>query len=205
MSALVVIFVSIFHFALRDIYPFSHFSSLQFNLSAVVVGTVLAFIGYFLGNFWDAKVFDPLYGPTGRWVGRSERPFGLFPAGDDLQRTRAAAIAKLLPDTPEGKGIYRAAAAVARKSKTKWEQIEQPLILSKFLRAFIWPCGLASLGLIGSFLWQKGGGQLGSTSNVLLGAALGFIFVLLFVPYISLRVEHMQRLYEQVSGSGTPV
>lgn len=58
---------------------FSALPNLQFSLSAVVVGTVLALIGYLLGNFWDAVVFDPLYGPNGRWVGRSARPLGVFP------------------------------------------------------------------------------------------------------------------------------
>lgn len=203
MAALVVIFVAIAHIALPAISLFSDLPSPQFNLSAVVVGIVLALIGYFLGNFWDAKVFDPLYGPTGRWVGRSTRPFGLLPAGDDLQRARTAAIAKLVPNAPEGKGIYRAAVIVAGKSRAKWAHIEQPLILSKFLRAFIWPTLLASLALLGSVMWQEGVGELGSTSIVAIGAVLGFIFVLLFVPYINLRVEHMQRLYEHVSRSGT--
>ena len=204
MAALVVIFVAISHIALLAISPFSRLPSPQFNLSAVVIGTVLAIIGYFLGNFWDAKVFDPLYGLTGRWIGRSTRPFGLFPAGDDLQRARIAAIAKLVLNAPEGKGVYRAAVNIASKSKARWDQIEQPLILSKFLRAFIWPTGLASLALLGSALYQKDvGGELGSTSSVVFGIVLGFVFVLLFVPYINLRVEHMQRLYEHISRSST--
>jgi hypothetical protein len=125
----------------------------------------------------------------------------LFPAGDDLQRIRGDAVTKLVPDSPEGKGVYRAAVGIARKRKD-WEHIEQPLIASKFLRAFIWPSGLASLALLGNGLWQKGVGEPG-TQSLLFGTALAIIFFLLFVPYINLRVEHMQRLYEHVSRSGS--
>lgn len=198
MVAVVTIFVAISYIALSAISLFSTLPVVQFHLFAVVVGTVTALIGYYLGNFWDDKVFDPLYGLTGRWVERSTRPFGLFPAGDDLQRARAAAVTKLLSDTPQGEGIYRAAEDVARRSKGKWEHIEQPLILSKFLRAFLWPTGLVSLSLLAFGLWQVSIGNSGA-SNIVLGALLGFIFFLLFVPYINLRVEHMQRLYQSVS------
>ena len=163
MAALVLIFVAISFTALPAISMFSDLPSLQFNLSAVVAGAILALIGYFLGNFWDAKVFDPLYGLRGRWVSRSTRPFGLFPAGDDLHRARADAITKLAPDSPEGKGVYRAALGIARKRKAEWEHIEQPLILSKFLRAFIWPSGLASLALLANALWQRGIGERGTS------------------------------------------
>ena len=203
MVAIALIFVAIAHIALPFLSVFSALPNLQFSLSAVVVGTVLALIGYFLGNFWDAVVFDPLYGPNGRWVGRSTRPLGVFPPGDDLQRARRSAAAKLVPDEPQGKGVYRAAKELARTSKAKWEHIEQPLILSKFLRTLIWPAGIASLALVGVYAWHMSVSGTGSTSSIVLGAGLGLVFLLLFVPYINLRVEHMQRLYEHATRSGT--
>lgn len=196
MVAIVLIFVALAHVALSSVPAFSALSLTQFNLSAVAIGTVLALIGYFLGNFWDAVVFDPLYGPSGRWVGRSTRPLGLFPAGDDLQRVRQSAAAKLVPNEPQGKGVYRAALELARKSKAQWERIEQPLILSKFLRALIWPAGIASLALLGHSAWSTNFGDEGGTSSMVLGLGSGLVCLLLFVPYINLRVEHMQRLYE---------
>ena len=197
MSAVVIIFIAICFTALRAIPVFSDLPSQQFYLGVVVAGTVLALIGYFLGDFWDATVFDPLYGLNGRWVNRSTRPFGLFPAGDDMDRVRAEAAAKLVPNSPGGKGVYRAAVGTVRKRKGEWENIEQPLILSKFLRAFIWPSGLACLALVVNVIWQKGVGDRGP--GLAWAATLAVVFVLLFVPYVNLRVEHMQRLYEHVS------
>jgi hypothetical protein len=199
LAAVVIIFVAVSYFALRGISILSGLDRPEFYLMTVVVGTVLALIGYFLGNFWDDKVFDPLYGLAGRWVNRETRPLSVFPAGDDLRRARASAIAKLLPNEPQGKGIYRKAVETARTSKAKWEIIEQPLILSKFLRAFIWPSGLGSLALIAFGLWQRNLDAKGCTFSLCLGALLGVLFVLLFVPYINLRVEHMVQLYRHSS------
>ena len=201
MAAIVLIFVVLAHIGLSSVPAFSRLSIPQFSLSAVGIGTVLALIGYFLGNFWDAKVFDPLYGPSGRWIGRSTRPLGLFPAGDDLQRVRQSAAERLVPNEPQGKGVYRAASELARKSKVRWEQIEQPLILSKFLRALIWPAGITSLALLGNGVWYTSIGARGGTSSTLLGLGFGLFYLLLFVPYVNLRVEHMQRLYEHVMRS----
>ena len=199
MVAIVLIFVAVAHVALSSVPVFSALPLLQFSLSAVAVGTVLALIGYFLGNFWDAVVFDPLYGPSGRWIARSTRPLGVFPAGDDLQRARLSAAKKLVPNERQGKGVYRAATELAHKSKAKWDHIEQPLILSKFLRALIWPAGIASLALFGLAAWYTSVGGTGSTSSMVLGVGIGLVFLFLFVPYINLRVEHMQRLYEHAS------
>ncbi len=199
LIAVVIICVALSCAALSSISILLDLPKPQFYLMTVIAGTVLALIGYFLGNFWDAKVFDPLYGLSGRWLKRDTRPLFVFPAGDDLRLARANAISKLLPNEPQGKGIYRKAVETARTSKAKWEIIEQPLILSKFLRAFIWPTGLGSLALIAFGLWGRNIGDKGSTFIFGLGAVLGVVFVLLFVPYINLRVEHMVWLYEHAS------
>jgi hypothetical protein len=197
LAAVVIISVAVSYVSLRGISIFSGLDRPEFYLMTVVIGTVFALIGYFLGNFWDANVFDPLYGLTGRWLNRETRPLSVFPAGDDLRRARASAVAKLLPNEPQGKGIYRKAVETAQTSKAEWEIIEQPLILSKFLRAFIWPSGLASLALIAFGLWQR------SSFSLYLGVLLVVLFVLLFVPYMNLRVEHMVQLYRHVSGESS--
>jgi hypothetical protein len=202
LLAIVIIFACIAGLALTSIPKVSNLQIPYLVFAAVVVGTVLAPIGYFLGNFWDAIVFDPLYGPSGHWADRNARPLGIFPAGEDLQRSRDAAAAKLLPGQHSGRGIYRVAVEHARRGKAKWEYIEQPLILSKFLRAFIWPAGMSSVVLIGTYIWQVAVVQTGDIAIVLLGGILGIVFVLLFVPYINLRVEHMLRLYEHAAGTG---
>lgn len=199
LPAVVIICVAVSYVSLPAISVLSALRKPVFYLMIVVVGTVVALIGYFLGNFWDDKVFDRLYGLSGRWVNRETRPLSVFPAGDDLRRARANAIGKLLPNELHGKGIYRKAVEIARTRKAKWEIIEQPLILSKFLRAFIWPSALGSLSLIAFGLWQRRVGDKGSVFSLGMGALLGVVFVLLFVPYINLRVEHMVRLYEHAA------
>jgi hypothetical protein len=199
LSAVVIICVAVSYVSLQAISILSGLQKPLFYLMTVVVGTVVALVGYFLGNFWDDRVFDPLYGLSGRWVNRETRPFSVFPAGDDLRRARANAIGKLLPNEPQGKGIYGKAVEIARARKAKWEIIEQPLILSKFLRAFIWPAALGSLALLAFGLWQGKFGDKGSVFSLGMGALLGVVFALLFVPYINLRVEHMVRLYEHAA------
>jgi len=71
---------------------------------------------------------------------------------------------------------------IARTRKAKWEIVEQPLILSRFLRAFIWPSALGSPALIAFGLWQRNLGDNGSVSSLGMGALLGVVFTLLFVP-----------------------
>lgn len=199
LLAIVLIFVALTRAVFSLWPPLTGLPTSVSLLMAVTVGTVLALVGYFLGNFWDDKVFDPLYKPGGRWVGRSRRPLGVFPAGDDLQRARAAAAAKVVPHASECKGVYRAAAEVARRSKVKWERIEQPLILSKFLRSLIWPLGITSVALIVIGTWQVISGAEYGAWSLYAGAGCGIIGLLMFVPYFNLRVEHMQRLYEYVA------
>ena len=79
----------------------------------------------------------------------------------------------------------------------EWEYIEQPLILSKFVRGFIWPCFLISaasiLVAIGSLILGR---ALNLTVMIITGAVVFCFGVLLFIPYFQLRVEHMIRLYE---------
>jgi hypothetical protein len=143
LRAVVIICVAVSYVSLQAISILSGLQKPLFYLVTVVVGTVVALIGYFSGNFWDDRIFDPRYGLSGRWLNRETRPLSVFPAGDDLRRARANAIGNLLPNEPQGKGIYGKAVEIARTRKAKWEIIEQPLILSKFLRAFIWPAALA--------------------------------------------------------------
>lgn len=201
LAGVVVVFVTVSYFALRTVADFS-VAGPELYLITVVAGTVLAMIGYYAGDFWDGMVFDRLYSPSGRWINRDTRPFHVFPAGDDLRRARANAVAKFLPGSPDGGGVYRKAKDAVQRSKAKWEVVEQPLILSKFLRAFIWPAGLASLALVSFGIRQKILNDERANSSLGLGALTGAIFFLTFVPYLSLRVEHMLRLYESASRPG---
>ncbi len=169
------------------------------QLLIILIGSLFGLIGYFAGEFWDSRFFDPRYGLRGKWLHLHTRPFDVFPAGYDLKQYRDKAIQALFGKENNGEGIYREAKKVAMKQAKKWEYIEQPLVLSKFVRGFIWPSFLTSstaiVAAIGSLIF-------GWALNIALLFIAGIIIfcfgVLLFIPYFQLRVEHMIRLYEYI-------
>jgi hypothetical protein len=177
-------------------------SASTLHLFIVVIGTLLGLTGYFAGDFWDSRLFDPRYGLEGKWLHSTTRPFDVFPAGRDLKDQRDKAIQALFGNGHSGRGIYREAKRVAMKQSKEWEYIEQPLILSKFVRGFIWPCFLIAvatiLGAIGSLIL---GWTLKPTVLAITGVVVCCFGVLLLIPYFQLRVDHMIRLYEYVCQS----
>jgi hypothetical protein len=175
---------------------------------AVIFGTLLALIGYYAGNFWDSLLFDPRYGARGLWIDRQTRPYHLFPAGADLSRCRQQAVKALFPQGYSGEGVYVEAALRAKSNPSVWTEIEQPLILSKFIRSLLWPSVVLAILLISFGLWILLSDLRNPHSEILsAGLATALFSVLLFVPYFNLRVEHMMRLYQWVSklSSAEPV
>jgi hypothetical protein len=174
-------------------------SASTLHLFIVIIGTLLGLTGYFAGDFWDSCLFDPRYGVRGKWLHSHTRPFHIFPAGSDLKQYRDKAIQAVFGKELSREGIYREAKKIAKEQPGKWEFIEQPLILSKFVRGFIWPCFLIAvasiLGAIGSLIF---GWRLNPTIMIITGVVVFCFGVLLFIPYFQLRVEHMIRLYEYV-------
>lgn len=167
------------------------------HLSIVLVATLIGLIGYFGGNFWDSIFFDPRYGPGGKWIGTTRRPYHLFPAGEDLAHARQEAINASFATRADGGGVYRNAMSFIQMETDKWEWVEKPLILSKFVRTFIWPAFLifivCVISITGIILFDLSG----NVGVFLAVGALSLIFAfLLFIPYIDLRLEHMVRLYE---------
>lgn len=176
-------------------------SPFAIHLSIILVSVLLGLIGYFAGDFWDSTFFGPRYsiseGTPGKWLEREKRPFHIFPAGADLKRARTKAIEAGLSEDKEGTGVYRRSKTFISNLKVKWEWIEQPLILSKFVRTFIWPafliCLVCIIGLIAVSLF----GLAGNISMFLVIGAFALVLaLLLFIPYTHLRIEHMIRLYE---------
>lgn len=179
------------------------FSAVPANLIhvfAVGIGLLLGLIGHFAGDSWDL-LFEMFYGPKGKWLEASRRPFLVFPPGAALKRHRQQA-AQALPRKPEAEDdIYREAVKVAKRQVERWEDIERPLILSRFLRSLLWPCLFAAL------LAACGGATsplFGATREVprFLATAGGSVALALafLVPYSRLRVEYMIRLYRDVAG-----
>jgi hypothetical protein len=173
------------------------------HVFAVGIGLLVGMIGYFAGDVWDRVVFEAWYGPQGKWLDAARRPFLVFPAGSALKRARAQA-AQALPrksDTPDTeKGVYREAVKIARRQAERWERIEHPLILSRFLRGLLWPClSVACLAFATAATLPAIGGAT-ETPRILLtgGVCLGLTFLCL-VPYSHLRVVHMLLLYQDVA------
>jgi hypothetical protein len=179
------------------------FSSVPVNLIhvfAVGIGLLLGVIGYFAGDSWDL-LFEMFYGPKGKWIERARGPLVVFPAGFALKRHRSQA-AQALPRKPDtADGIYREAVKLAKRQVERWEGIERPLILSRFMRGFLWPCAFATiLALGGAAIFPLVGV---ATAAPRFLATVGGCFVLALVclvPYSHLRVEHMIRLYQDVAG-----
>jgi hypothetical protein len=170
------------------------------HLFSVGTGILLGLIGYFAGDSWDV-LFETLYGPRGKWCEADARPLPLFPSGVAMGRDRTL-VAQTLPRKPDaGEGVYREAVKVARRQAERWERIERPLILSRFLRGLLWPS--VFVGILGGsaavLLPLLGGGaeapRFLATAGVGLALAAAFL-----VPYSVLRIEHMVRLYQDVAG-----
>jgi len=170
------------------------------HVFAVGIGLLLGLIGYFAGEFWDRVVFEACYGPQGRWLDSARRPLLVFPAGSALKRHRNQAV-QALPRKPEtGEGIYREAAKVARRQVERWERIEQPLILSRFVRGFLWPClFVACLASSAAAVFPLFGAATEAPRLLAAGGGCLGLTLLLLVPYSHLRVEHMIRLYQDVA------
>ena len=170
------------------------------HVFAVGIGLLLGLLGYFAGDFWDRVFFETYYGPQGKWRDVTRRPLLVFPAGSALKRHRSQAARALLrlPDTEAG--IYREAVKAARRQVERWERIEHPLLLARFVRGFLWPCLFVAFlaSCAAAICWLFGA----ATEAPRLLAAGGGCLVLalvLLVPYSHFRVEHMTRLYQDVS------
>jgi hypothetical protein len=171
-------------------------------LAAAIIGVLLSLVGYYGGHFWDSSLFDPRYGLNGRWINRETRPYHLFPPGAELERCRQLAVKALFPGDHSGQGVYREAESRAKRAPSQWSKIEQPLILSKFIRSLLWPFALLAAVLIVFGLWDLFRDFRNAHLRGLAAGLLTALFVvLLFVPYFNLRVEHMIRLYQWAAKS----
>lgn len=160
----------------------------------VVTGAVVGVIAYSAGNFWDRVVFNRLYGLEGTRLDKPASTF--FPSGKELKRTRNKAIETVQSDDSDGVGIYRDSKDIVTEDEAEWKTVEEPVVLSKIARAFIWPCVLVAFAcglacLVGPAL----GWQVNAASLLFIGMGSACFAILLFIPYFEYRVEHMIRLY----------
>jgi len=179
------------------------FSGVPVNLVhvfAVGIGLLLGLVGHFAGDSWDL-LFETFYGPQGKWLETSRNPFLVFPSGPTLRRHRDQA-AQALPRKPDAeKEVYREAVKVAKRQAERWEGIERPLILSRFMRSVLWPCLFAAiLATCGAAILPLFGAAI-EVPRFLATAGGSLVLALsLLVPYSHLRFEYMVRLYRDVAG-----
>ena len=160
----------------------------------VVIGALVGVIAYTAGNFWDRVVFERLYGLKGTRQDKLASTF--FPSGKDLKRTRKKAIETVQSADSDGVGIYRDCEDIVKEDEGQWKTVEEPIVLSKIARAFIWPSVLAIFGcgfayLVGPTL----GWQVKAASLLFIAVGSACFAIILFIPYLEYRVEHMIRLY----------
>ena len=169
------------------------------HVFAVGIGLLLGLIGYFAGDVWDRVIFEAWYGPQGKWLDAARRPFLVFSTGSALKRARdqAAQAHSRKPDAEED--VYREAVKIARRQAERWERIEHPLILARFLRGLLWPCLLVACLVFCSAAILPGVGAATEVPRFLLtGGGCLALALLCLVPYSRLRVEHMLRLYQDL-------
>jgi len=108
----------------------------------VVIGMLFGIITYAAGNFWDRAVFNRLYGLSGTRIDKPATSF--FPSGSDLKHYRGKAIESIQPAGSDGIGIYRDSKNIVETHPDVWKTVEEPIVLSKIARSFIWPAVLTA-------------------------------------------------------------
>jgi hypothetical protein len=177
---------------------------------AFILSVPFALIIYFLGSYWDHQVFDPLYsededpvrGFRGKWLDNRRRNFlGLLPPGHDLDNARHVAAKSL--GLPTVEGVYEAAKHML-KQRGKWGPSGRLLFLSKLCRSLIWPCVLIATGFAAQALYRVFARRDSPLAPSIIGALVALALgVLMIVPYVHLRVEHMLQMYTTVNASQT--
>jgi hypothetical protein len=106
-----------------------------------------------------------------------------------------------LPRKPETEGeVYREAVKIAKRQVERWVEIERPLLLSRFMRAFLWPCVCAAvLALCGAVAFPLFGAAADAPHLLTTAGGCVVLAAACLVPYSRLRVDHMIRLYRDVA------
>jgi hypothetical protein len=179
-------------------------------LASVILGTLLGLFVYVVGGLWDDWIFDPRYSwrkhpekkgkvLEGRWLKERDPPYKVFPAGLPLRKAKRACTNVLKGPRKPTTGIYKKAKEHLQIRK-KWKgYVVGSLVLSKFVRSFIWPFLLAASVCVVLAVIATGGGLAEGPTPItwgLIGLACVTVGVLLFLPCIYFRVEHMRSLYE---------
>jgi hypothetical protein len=203
LASAIVVSVALLEFLTPPAIRF--FSAVPVNLIhvfAVGIGLLLGLVGYFAGDSWDL-LFEMFYGPRGKWLDTTGGALLAFSPGEALKRHRNQA-AQALPRKPDAEDdVYREAVKIAKRQVERWDGIEHPLILSRFMRALLWPFLFAAiLALSGAAVFPIVGAAREAPRLLATGAGCLLLTLACLVPYSRRRVEHMVRLYQDVAGHG---
>jgi len=166
----------------------------SFHVLAGCLAALLGVILYAWGDFWDRKWFDPRYKPGGSWTKSAPPP---FPSAENLVRLRQAAAKALLVGEHQQtlSGVYLEAEELVR-SRGRWRDVQGAIVISKFVRSFIWPSLLGCLGLLAVALVKYFTASLDQALLPgLLSACSLFVVASSFSAYAKFRVKHMEQLY----------
>jgi hypothetical protein len=199
LSVLSIMWFIVLRYALTRMRIFNEVSAIDREAIGSVLALPLALITYFLGNFWDDHVFDPLYTEDPhrnfrrKWLESSRRNcLGLFPEGRGLDQARKRKAEALKLPTTEG--VYAATERQIQGTR-RGKTAERLLFLSKLCRAMIWPSSLVATGLISQVVYVVLREHRVAVASLIDGLLAWLFGMLLFVPYINLRVEHMLEMY----------
>jgi hypothetical protein len=166
----------------------------------ISIGVLLGLTGHFTAELWDRVLFARWYGPHGSWLDKSQPPLLVFPAGAELKRLRALAV-QALPRRPESdERIDREVMKVAQRQLERWERIEHPLLLGQLVRGLLWPSLFAAfVAVTAAVLAAPLGAGASGPPLLAAGAAYLVLAMLILLPYTSLRVQFLLRLYQDVA------
>ena len=179
--------------------------AISFHVGTGCLAALIGVIFYSWGDFWDKKVFSPRYKPHGSWTKQTP---SLFPSAENMVEARNKA-ADLLPieDKKNQKGVYAAAEELVR-SHGRWREVQSAIVISKFVRSFIWPSFLGCLALVVLALVRGRVSPEAAKIPLLFAACCLVIGAASFIPYFSFRLKHMEGLYRLAASlskpSGTP-
>jgi len=169
----------------------------SFHLLAGCLAALLGVIFYAGGDFWDKVWFDPRYKPDGSWTKKAPP---LFPSAENLVKRRRAAADLLLTgdDRRTQSGCYVEAEELVR-SRGRWKEVQGAVVISKFVRSFIWPSllGFVLLVVLTLVNWTEPSER--AQLHALLAACCLFVAGSSFAAYAKFRVKHMEQLYRLAS------
>ncbi len=171
----------------------------SFHLLAGCLAGLLGVIVYSFGDYWDKKWFDPRYGLEGTWTTRAPP---LFPSAASMVEVRQEAAKKLLTGDAQKtqKGVYAAAEELVR-ARGRWDEVLGAVVISKFVRSFIWPSFLAFFALLvlTAADWVASRDAAFVVTHARVGVLLAACALLVgassFPAYAKFRVKHMEQLY----------